>query len=318
MTAPTDNNWLPEVRETLGRLVLIFQLIERQLKALLAMSYREIPVSKAMPDGAALMQEWQRPWQKETMGNLLKHLFSSFLRIEGDEEQSAASGRTDAITLRLSITLQRSYYEDIQRRLKDLVASRNLVIHEFYDHYSFQDEASTLATLTSLKQIFAQSEAIRVELSSIAKNMDECQLEVANFMNSPEYAEELKRDQRKDLMINHPVIALLIPLFFTKKNPAEWFPSQHCHAYLRNAGLTDFQQRCVADGSSGLREFLGKSELFEFREVATPKGKREEVRLNQNDVDKETFDELRQLFDSPANILSHQRNILEKINYPIK
>ena len=176
-----------DVQRLLGRCMVRIQQYENTLKVLLA--HHEI----AGPVETLADQPGQRAEKLsgQTLGNLAKQLFESFVVPEGFERELLPEDKTptDRISVAHSfrMTLHPEQLAQTKSSIDEFVALRNDLVHHFLSHFNIWEEQGCLDAIAYLDDSYLRIDARFQELRAWMKAMHEAGEAVASFVKSETY-----------------------------------------------------------------------------------------------------------------------------------
>lgn len=163
----SDELALREIEQKLGRNLLLYQKIELLLRALLTRNNISAPLSKAME----VVRKKAETVKVQTMGSLIKlFLEENALNPYANDKKVNESGEA-WITLH---TLIES--EGLEDRVKSMVKTRNLFVHNFFDHFSLTSEQGVAEAIRYIDEEYQKDmmfyELLKSQLKFIQETSD--------------------------------------------------------------------------------------------------------------------------------------------------
>ena len=180
-----------EVQRLLGRCMVRIQQYEKALKTLLA--HHEI----AGPVDTLADQPAQRAEKLagQTLGNLAKQLFESFVVPEGFERELLPDDKTptDRISVAHSfrMTLCSEQLAQTKSSIQEFVDLRNDLVHHFLSHFNIWEEQGCLGAIAYLEDSYLRIDARFQELRAWMLTMQTASEATAAFMASEVYLDLL-------------------------------------------------------------------------------------------------------------------------------
>lgn len=180
-----------DVQRLLGRCMVRIQQYEKALKTLLA--YHEIagPV-ESLADQPAQRAE---KLSGQTLGNLAKQLFESFVVPEGFERELLPEDKTPTDRISVAHSFRMTFHPEQLAQTKssidEFVALRNDLVHHFLSRFNIWEEQGCLDAIAYLDDSYLRIDARFQELRAWMLTMQTAREAAAAFMASEVYLDLL-------------------------------------------------------------------------------------------------------------------------------
>ena len=269
---------LSQVREYMGMSVMVYQLIERLLKTLLTINHLVIPTT--VPHKFSGLHN---PWQKQTMGTLVKEIFDRFIHVSSEADPEKTSPPVKEITFTTTINITTSEHLEWQRRFSDLVVARNNLIHHFYEQHSLNDEAAQQKTLNHIKSAYSEAKVIYEYLESLCKTIQAGHQFMEQYFQSDEGISQLNLALLQNSQTMESLVEFIATLVAKKQRRwDDWIPINWAGENIQKKCPDTYKALLEKRGYKTLKECMQASELFEFETQATKRGFREVFRARQD------------------------------------
>lgn len=180
-----------DVQRLLGRCMVRIQQYEKALKTLLAHHEIAGPV-ESLADQPAHRAE---KLSGQTLGNLAKQLFESFVVLEGFERELLPEDKTptDRISVAHSfrMTLRPEQLAETKSSIDEFVTLRNNLVHHFLSRFNIWEEQGCLDAMAYLEESYLRIDARFQELRAWMLTMQTAREATAAFMASEVYLDML-------------------------------------------------------------------------------------------------------------------------------
>ena len=183
-----------EVQRLLGRCILQLQRYERLLKALL--SDREI--SGPVQQLRSAREQRETRIDRTTLGLLVQEFVGAYLVVgEAKDEPDTSDGAADGpatVSYRVTVAMSPDDHDRIARGLKELVALRNGLVHQFVEQHDLWSMAGCKRARAALEEAFQRIESHFQELVEIARTHDAARQAMAQHLQSEAFRARLAKD----------------------------------------------------------------------------------------------------------------------------
>lgn len=249
-----------EFLRRLGRNLWCFQQVEVQLKALMTVGQGRLPL-QGLAEAAASHAATVRT---RTLGQLI-----------GDAEAGvfAPDARPvdppiDGLAWSVRYEAGAGFSEDLQGRLRGLLAERNELVHHATERWDLDDSDGLRAGLAELDEQRERVVAVHATLRRVLLAVHEATQAMVAHLQSSAFRDQLRRAH---------LDACLVDTVARAARADGWTPLSHAgHAFREHiARLPEDQRQALPK----LSRLLGDSGLFELREEPTAQGARTVCRL---------------------------------------
>lgn len=176
-----------DVQRLLGRCMVRIQQYEKALKVLLAHHEIAGPVETLAGQPAQRAEKLSG----QTLGNLAKQLFESFVVPEGFERELLPEDKTptDRISVAHSfrMTLYPEQWAQTKSSIDEFVALRNELVHHFLSRFNIWEEQGCLDAMAYLEESYLRIDARFQELRAWMMAMQQAGEAVASYVKSQEH-----------------------------------------------------------------------------------------------------------------------------------
>lgn len=256
---------MEEVFKRVGRNLLVFQQIERFMKALLGSSKLEVTLAGVSP--ATL--DRQASLQKQTMGQLREKFFQDVLSDAGDIDSEPEPATEIRFCIRSRIQL--SGGDEMQRYQQDFAAmieQRNDLVHHFLGRWNLVTSESAEDAIAHLDRQREQVIPLRDSLKAWVETLYQGHREIAAFMTSEEGQKELDRFALQSSRL----VALLIDAATASTLDGGWMSLSAAGHYLRREAPDHLSNLKSRYGHRTLKAVVIASELFDVEDEPTTRG----------------------------------------------
>jgi hypothetical protein len=173
------------VFQKLGRNIVLFQQLERGLKDFF--TFRVVEGSSA-DEVTRFTTVRRNEVATKSLGQIVGQFFEDLAR----EESESANELVGVSRFRTSFRIEgEEYLGQKSELLKNLVGERNRLVHHLLDDFDLRD-TDAIGRLDAL--LDPQADRIRAELKdlhAVFKDLEECRQIMAEFINSPEFLDDL-------------------------------------------------------------------------------------------------------------------------------
>jgi len=173
-----------EVRRLFGDALLKLQSYELLMKAILAQHEISGPLDRLEEARAARAAEID----SKTLGTLVRQLLGSFLVVEGNEGQHEIPG-DPPYAFRIQVALPAEDYARTENDLRELVALRNDLVHQFLERHSLRDFDGCDAALGTLTAASARVATAFDNLRGWADHLMQASRNASEVFSSPDLVE---------------------------------------------------------------------------------------------------------------------------------
>lgn len=176
--------------ELIGRNILLFQQMEGLLKHLLPVASLE---GRDANELETKHQKNQAKVEKDTLGNLVNEFFEVVVVSEANNADKDREDPGVAISFRLVLKSEQAV-DELRRRFKDLVDSRNHLVHHFLSDLNHDNRDSRKSARHFLKQLRRRTQNEIEVLRKMAQNTKT----FSEALSHPAACAELKRPGSSD------------------------------------------------------------------------------------------------------------------------
>lgn len=180
-----------EVEGLLGQCLLRLQQYERLLKSMLVNQELGGPVSGWATAHAARVEEVS----DKTLGTLVKRLFEAFVLVEASEQPARSSEARSlaqpSVKLRFSIAMTEENRATIKADVEELVLMRNDLVHHLAGRFDIGSQEGCVTAAEHLRKCYARIDRHYGELKQWARGMSAMRAEVASFVGSEAFEQDL-------------------------------------------------------------------------------------------------------------------------------
>lgn len=127
----------------------------------------------------------------QTLGNLVKEFFESFLVPEGVEKNLAweAQAPRDRVSMTVSVrvVLSQSHWEETKKGIEELVAIRNDLVHHFIERFDVWTVEGCAAAVLHLERSYERIDAHFLQLRELAKMTESTRESFAALAQTPAF-----------------------------------------------------------------------------------------------------------------------------------
>ncbi|RYH65975.1 MAG: hypothetical protein EON54_05315 [Alcaligenaceae bacterium] len=182
-----------DVQRLMGRCLIRIQQYEQALKAMLA-HHEFAGTVETLQAQPALRAE---KLSGQTLGNLVKQMFESFVVPEGFERDLLPDDKTptDRISFAHSfrLTMLPEDWARTKAAIEDLVSTRNELVHHFLSRFNLWEEKGCVDAMAHLQELYIRVDAHYQELRAWMVGIENARQAAASFMQSEVF---------QDLLIN--------------------------------------------------------------------------------------------------------------------
>jgi len=195
MSSPVRKKEISEVLQKIGRNVLLFQLLENQLKTLLTSS-----ISGYVSEIQSKQKEFIKKTNKMPMGDVTNQLLkkpNTSLNSPPVEELEDLEEPWISITYSINsvkinenkdnlseVKAGEDHVKARKKLLKELVVERNKLVHHFYEQWPLDVAENRKSAMTFLD---SQSERIQAAINKLGEELYTLKAAVDRWISSPEF-----------------------------------------------------------------------------------------------------------------------------------
>lgn len=201
-----------EVQRWLGRCMLLIQLYERLMKAVVAHHDISGPASALQQVRQARIESTA----KNTLGLLIGQLVGSFI-VNGDAEQvdnEPLDSKVDvsSVSFRTKIGLSAVDFDRTHASLKELVQLRNGLVHHFVERFDLWSNEGCEAALAHLQEAYTSIDQYYTELCCWVDQMKETQALALSFMQTDAFTDLIVNGIAPDGNVHWPASGIVCSL----------------------------------------------------------------------------------------------------------
>lgn len=255
-----------ELHRKIGRNILLYQKIELAMKDLLAKnntSGKSVELSK-------VYETRLRDNKKKTLGLLTQYFVNDFYKNEEINEQNFDDTQH---SIGLNISIKTENVSDIERYYQDVVAERNLIVHNLLERYEFDTVKKCSEVEAYLDSEYDKAKLFLNDLLAIYELFKEFS---QKLQSESEYlVRRIQRFNDADEISRHMASEMIQNL----KRDDGWIVLSIASSRLR-AECPELFVDIKKYGYNSLKKVIESSDLFEFYSEKTLKGgKRDLFRL---------------------------------------
>lgn len=197
-----------EVQRLLGRCLLRLQQYERLLKSMLAVQH-----FSGTPETIQHVLEARRAeFSGKTLGALVGHLMGDYIMREGsDPPDFVTDDHSDAFhaSFRSRMNLPDESYEWLRADLRELVALRNMLVHNFIDFHDLWTIDGCVLAQDALVRAYAAVDRHVEQLRTFAEEMDASRKRLGEMMQTPMFLDVVLNGITPDGQIHWPIAGIV-------------------------------------------------------------------------------------------------------------
>jgi hypothetical protein len=252
-----------EVLRKIGRNLLLFQDIERQLKFLVAINGFTVTPSS----DANAFDQHKAPFEQQTLGQIKSHFVDRVL-LRSQVDPPAEELQEFQVRSSLALEMDRADLEQYTRVLDALIAERNQLVHHFLPRCDLNSAQSLTAAAVSLDEQRERALDVHRWLESVVDAFQDTCRETQRFLDSPEGRAEL------DLWLlqSSTLVARLHEVATERQRPDGWTVLALAGSLLREEVTANLPTLKARFGVRSLKELLVASDVFDVVEEPTGGG----------------------------------------------
>lgn len=253
-----------EVQRMLGKILLRLQQYERLTKIIVAHHKLSGPAHSL----DTIRAERIADTSGKTLGTLVNDLLGSYVinnEIGGPEEETAISPeKVNSVSFRAGLKVSDGDFARITNELKELVSLRNNLVHHFIDQHDLWSlegcRGAQDALVAASNNIYQHIEQLKIWV----ENMQKCQRQVAEFLQSDEGREFIVNGIAPDGTVYWPAAGIVYALRGAAGELA--IDGWTCLATASTRILEREPEQSPAKyGCSSWRQVVHESRIFELR-----------------------------------------------------
>lgn len=257
-----------EVQRKLGRCLLRVQQYEHLLKTVAAHQVIEGPADQLL----SIRDERADELKNKTLGHLVAAFTGSYLSIEtsntpGDQHEGPRSGELNTAWMRLhtTIALTAEDHADTTRRLRELVALRNELVHHLIERFNVWTLDGCRNAAAYLDAAYATIDSQFLALRDLLTNMQEAFAATASFLASKEWEDIFVHGIEPGGAVDWPratIVRLLRQATASPRSIDGWTSLADAIDFISAADSAHTPKRY---GCSSWRQVLHESKQFDLR-----------------------------------------------------
>ena len=202
------------------------------------------------------------------MGTLVNHYINNNAPDKEIESKELEVLKEPYISHSFHIKTDQYSHKKHKAHMASLVEERNNLIHHFLPIF---DPTSLDSCIETKKKLDKQADKIRIEVKNLSSLLTAV-LEANKMMGDFLLSDEGKKQLRLALVHRNSLTEKLHEICETESNDDGWIPLNKAINIINKKHTDELKNTKEKYGTKSLKRIMEKAELFEFKNVETPKG----------------------------------------------
>lgn len=252
-----------EILRRVGRNVVNFQQVEYLLKQFNAQAALHAPASQL----ASQLEKQIASVHKSTMGDLAAQMVSNVLRPK-EEHQSLNKIDEPWVSFRFTVQNDAEFVDCHELEMRALVDARNELVHHFLPRWKDAVNGDFDRALAYLDAQLDDTVRMKDRLENWAKTMREAKQHMADFIASPECANQLTLG----LLQSSRLVVMLGEIAMRTARPDGWAILSTAGNLIKREAPDELENLNKRFGHRNLKGVLVAAELFDVTDEQLPDG----------------------------------------------